>query len=75
MSEEGTDPDYRFTLANERMLLAWVRTTLALLAGAVAVVRLVPDLGLPGARHVVDAARAVIGVGVLVLLIVFGDPR
>ncbi len=27
-----TDPDYRFTLANERTLLAWLRTTLALLA-------------------------------------------
>ena len=32
----GTDPDYRFTLANERTFLAWLRTALALLAGAVA---------------------------------------
>ncbi|TMV64048.1 DUF202 domain-containing protein [Thioclava sp. BHET1] len=30
------EPDYRFTLANERTFLAWVRTALALLAGAVA---------------------------------------
>ena len=29
----GTDPDYRFTLANERTFLAWLRTGLALLAG------------------------------------------
>ncbi|WP_305793957.1 YidH family protein [Martelella soudanensis] len=29
------EPDYRFTLANERTFLAWVRTALALLAGAV----------------------------------------
>jgi putative membrane protein len=30
------DPDYRFSLANERTFLAWVRTALALLAGGVA---------------------------------------
>jgi putative membrane protein len=32
------DPDYRFTLANERTFLAWMRTALGLLAGAVALV-------------------------------------
>jgi putative membrane protein len=32
----GTDPDQRFSLANERTFLAWVRTSLALLAGGVA---------------------------------------
>jgi putative membrane protein len=32
----GTDPDPRFTLANERTYLAWIRTTLALLAAGVA---------------------------------------
>ncbi|CAN5229538.1 hypothetical protein BH09ACT12_BH09ACT12_04470 [soil metagenome] len=30
------EPDARFTLANERTFLAWVRTVLAILAGAVA---------------------------------------
>jgi putative membrane protein len=34
---EGTEPDYRFTLANERTFLAWIRTALGLLAGGVAV--------------------------------------
>ncbi|HSS26669.1 MAG TPA: DUF202 domain-containing protein [Usitatibacter sp.] len=33
--EEGEEPDYRFTLANERTFLAWVRTALAILAGGV----------------------------------------
>lgn len=33
--EEGKNPDYRFSLANERTYLAWIRTALAILAGAV----------------------------------------
>ena len=32
----GTEPDARFTFANERTFLAWIRTALALLAGGVA---------------------------------------
>jgi putative membrane protein len=32
----GEEPDPRFSLANERTFLAWVRTTLALVAGAIA---------------------------------------
>ncbi len=32
----GEEPDYRFSFANERTFLAWIRTSLALLAGAVA---------------------------------------
>ena len=33
----GENPDPRFTLANERTFLAWIRTALAFLAGGVAV--------------------------------------
>ena len=32
---EGNEPDYRFSLANERTFLAWIRTALALLAAGV----------------------------------------
>jgi putative membrane protein len=35
--DQGAEPDARFTLANERTFLAWIRTGLALLAGAIAV--------------------------------------
>ncbi len=34
--DEGDEPDPRYTLANERTFLAWVRTALAMLAGGVA---------------------------------------
>ncbi|GAA4772657.1 YidH family protein [Citricoccus nitrophenolicus] len=33
----GREPDPRFTLANERTFLAWIRTSLALTAGGIAV--------------------------------------
>lgn len=32
----GDEPDVRFTLANERTFLAWIRTSLALLAAGIA---------------------------------------
>lgn len=44
----GEEPDPRFTLANERTFLAWVRTALAMLAGGVAL----HALGLPGSTWV-----------------------
>ncbi|GAA3927960.1 YidH family protein [Microbacterium soli] len=34
--DRGVEPDARFTLANERTFLAWIRTSLALLAAGVA---------------------------------------
>jgi inner membrane protein YidH len=68
-SERGTEeeveefePDYRFTLANERTFLAWQRTALGLLAAAVAVVQLVPELAVPGARHVLGALLAALAI-------------
>lgn len=35
-------PDERFTLASERTFLAWMRSSLALLAGGIAVMHLIP---------------------------------
>ncbi|QVQ50333.1 DUF202 domain-containing protein [Spiractinospora alimapuensis] len=59
---EEHEPDYRFTLANERTFLAWIRTALALLAGAVAVLSLVPLEWGPGLRTSVGLALAVLSI-------------
>jgi putative membrane protein len=40
----GTEPDYRFTLANERTYLAYLRTSLACYAGGLSAVQFL-DLG------------------------------
>lgn len=61
--------DYRFTLANERTFLAWIRTALALIAGGVAVVQLVPALTIPGVRHGLGMVLTAAG-GVLAVLAV-----
>lgn len=59
--EEGEEPDYRFTLANERTFLAWLRTALALVAGAVALTQLVPAFSIAGLRTALAVLLAVTG--------------
>ena len=59
--EEGSDPDYRFSLANERTFLAWVRTSLAFIAAAVALEQLVPTFSVQGVRTALSVVLAVFG--------------
>ena len=62
----GDEPDYRFSFANERTFLAWIRTSLALLAAGVAVD--VVDLDVSEAvRRTLAGLLVVLGVGSAVL--------
>jgi putative membrane protein len=56
-------PDYRFSLANERTLLAWLRTALALVAGGVAMTQFGPEIGLPAGGPVVSVGLLLAGLG------------
>ena len=58
--DDNLDPDVRFLLANERTLLAWIRTSLAVLAGGIALTQLGHD----------STTKTVIGI-VAILLGVF----
>jgi putative membrane protein len=63
----GEEPDYRFTLANERTFLAWVRTSLALLAGGVAVREFVEPFEVDGARRALAAFAIAVSLASIVL--------
>ena len=56
----GDEPDYRFSFANERTFLAWIRTALALIAGGVALDAL--DLSMdPGVQRGLALGLTVLG--------------
>lgn len=44
LTDDGADPDPRFSFANERTFLAWIRTSLALVASGIAVDAFAEDL-------------------------------
>ncbi|MEU8068292.1 MULTISPECIES: DUF202 domain-containing protein [unclassified Micromonospora] len=57
----GTPPDYRFSLANERTFLAWLRTGLALVAGGLAAAQFLPPLRLAHLREALAVALLLLG--------------
>lgn len=62
----GRTPDYRFSLANERTFLAWVRTGLALIAGGLAVAQFLPPLPVPRLRELLAIGLLLLGGAVAV---------
>ncbi|MBD5787055.1 DUF202 domain-containing protein [Cellulosimicrobium terreum] len=59
----GDEPDARFSLANERTALAWVRTGVGLVAGGVALTSFSTFANLPGLIDVVAAVACLVGGG------------
>jgi len=60
--EEGTEPDPRFTFANERTFLAWSRTALALVVAGLGIVQLLPPFPrVPAGRHLLGVPLIVLG--------------
>jgi putative membrane protein len=58
----GTEPDPRFTFANERTFLAWSRTALALVVAGLGIVQLLPPFpGVPVGRHLLGIPLIVLG--------------
>jgi putative membrane protein len=65
--DDGTEPDPRYTFANERTFLAWSRTALALVVAGLGVVQLLPPFpGVPWGRHVLGVPLIVFGACVAV---------
>jgi putative membrane protein len=63
----GTEPDQRFSYANERTFLAWNRTALALIATGLAVVALLPKFNFPAGRRIIGVP--LIGLGAVLSLL------
>jgi len=60
--DDGTEPDPRFTFANERTFLAWSRTALALVVAGLGIVQLLPPFpGVPWGRHALGVPLIVFG--------------
>jgi putative membrane protein len=64
--EVGDEPDPRFTLANERTFLAWIRTALALIAAGVALEAIAVPVQ-PELRRIAAAVLLLLGLVVPVL--------
>ena len=60
-SPEESEPDARFTYANERTFLAWNRTALALIATGVAATQLLPEFHIRGGRQILGIPLIALG--------------
>jgi putative membrane protein len=68
-NDRGDDaqPDVRFSFANERTFLAWIRTSLGLVTAGLAITQLLPPFDFPGGRRMVGLPLIALGVVIATL--------
>jgi putative membrane protein len=64
--EDGAEPDVRFSYANERTFLAWIRTSLGLITAGLAITQLLPPFDFAGGRRLIGLPLIALGVVVAV---------
>src|SRR3954451_23395766 len=55
------EPDVRFSYANERTFLAWMRTSLGLITAGLAITQLLPPFDMPGGRRLIGLPLIAMG--------------
>jgi putative membrane protein len=60
--EQNSEPDVRFSYANERTFLAWIRTALALVTAGLAITQLLPPFDFAGGRRMIGLPLIALGV-------------
>jgi putative membrane protein len=58
----GDEPDVRFSYANERTFLAWIRTALGLMTAGLAITQLLPPFDVPGGRRLIGLPLIALGI-------------
>jgi putative membrane protein len=71
--DDDREPDVRFSYANERTFLAWIRTSLGLVTAGLAITQLLPPFHLAGGRRLIG--MPLIALGVVVALYSFRNWR
>lgn len=61
-ADDDTEPDVRFSYANERTFLAWIRTSLGLVTAGLAITQLLPPFDFGGGRRLIGLPLIALGV-------------
>lgn len=64
--DDSVGPDARFSYANERTFLAWIRTSLGLVTAGLAITQLLPPFDFPGGRRLIGLPLIALGVAIAI---------
>jgi putative membrane protein len=64
--DDASEPDVRFSYANERTFLAWIRTSLGLVTAGLAITQLLPPFDFPGGRRLIGLPLIALGVAIAI---------